>query len=154
MIIHLEKFIKLAMRRWQKAARTKKRRISSQAQKAKSGAKKGVPTTSDAKRGSFVAYTSDGRKCSIPLSYLDHEIFKQLFKMSKEEFGLQSDGRVRLACDSVFLEYIVLLLRGGIVDEELEQALLVSLATSGCSAAASSSFQHLGLSNRLHVVCT
>ncbi|XP_039059743.1 auxin-responsive protein SAUR67-like, partial [Hibiscus syriacus] len=47
-------------------------------------------------KGHFVVYTMDKERFVIPLPYLKNSIFQQLFKMSGEEFGLSSDGPIRL----------------------------------------------------------
>ena len=58
--------------------------------------------------------------------------------MSEEEFGLPGDGPITLPFDAATMEYMVSMV-GRHVSEELEKALLVSLAntTSLCFATAS-----------------
>ncbi|KAJ4834319.1 hypothetical protein Tsubulata_014219 [Turnera subulata] len=60
-----------------------------------------------ASKGHFVVYTMDRNRFVIPLVYLDNNIFRELFRMSEEAFGLPRDGPITLACDSAFLEYVL-----------------------------------------------
>ncbi|GMP37354.1 hypothetical protein CsSME_00009069 [Camellia sinensis var. sinensis] len=76
----------------------------------------------------------------IPLAYLNKEITRELFKLSKAEFGLPRDGPITLPCYSIFMEYIVSLIQRGAV-KDLEKALLMSVATSLRSSSLSS-FHH------------
>ncbi|GFY94519.1 SAUR-like auxin-responsive protein family [Actinidia rufa] len=101
-------------------------------------------TSSVADKGHFVAYTADQKRFMIPLAYLNNEILKELFKLSEEVFGHPSDGPITLPCDSIFMEYIVLLIHRGVA-KDLEKALAMSVATSLCSS--SSSF-HIGKTNQ------
>ena len=64
----------------------------------------------------------------IPLVYLNNEIVRELFKLSKEEFGLPSDGPITLPCDSVFMEYVILLIQRGVAIN-LEKALLATVSS-------------------------
>ncbi|KAL2936955.1 Auxin-responsive protein SAUR36, partial [Bienertia sinuspersici] len=62
-------------------------------------------TTSD--KGHFVAYTIDGKRFAIPLTYLRSEIFVELFRMVEKEFRVASSRPITLPCDSNFmLEYL------------------------------------------------
>ncbi|XP_034214825.1 auxin-responsive protein SAUR65-like [Prunus dulcis] len=77
-------------------------------------------------KGTFVIYTIDERRFVLPLSYLSHCIFQELFKMSEEEFGLSSgSGTIILPCDSLFMNYMVSLLQRGMTGD-LEKALLAN----------------------------
>ncbi|XP_019186741.1 PREDICTED: auxin-responsive protein SAUR67-like [Ipomoea nil] len=84
-------------------------------------------------KGHFVIYTADQKRFVVPLAFLDNEIIRQLLVMSEEEFGLPSDGPITLPCDAIFLEYIISLLSRGARDE-LQNALLLSVASSRCSS--------------------
>lgn len=86
-----------------------------------------------AEKGHFVVYTADKMRFAMPLEYLCSNIFQELFKMSKEEFGLSSEGPIRLPFDAVFMNYMVLLMERGAA-KDLEKALLNSIATSHCSS--------------------
>lgn len=92
-------------------------------------------------KGHFVVYTADERRFVMPLAYLKHNILRELFKMSEEEFGLSRDGPIMLPCDAMLMEYAVTLVRRG-VPTDLEKALLRSMDnTCGCSFVSSSNFQ-------------
>ncbi|KAM0945324.1 putative small auxin-up RNA [Dioscorea sansibarensis] len=65
----------------------------------------------------------------VPLAYLDHGIFKELLRISEEEFGLPCNGPITLPCDAASMEYVLSLLRRG-VSEEMEMALLSSFFSS------------------------
>lgn len=91
-----------------------------------------------ADKGHFVVYSMDKRRFMVPLAYLSSSIFIELLSMSEEEFGLPGDGPITLPFDAATMEYMVSMV-GRHVSEELEKALLVSLAntTSLCFATAS-----------------
>ncbi|KAM0945347.1 putative small auxin-up RNA [Dioscorea sansibarensis] len=86
-------------------------------------------TSSVAEKGHFFVYTSEGKRYMVPLAYLDNNIFKELLKISEEEFGLPSDGPITLPCDAASMEYVLFMLRRG-VSEEMERALLSSIFIS------------------------
>ncbi|PKI64883.1 hypothetical protein CRG98_014726 [Punica granatum] len=86
-----------------------------------------------AEKGHFVAYSTDRKQFMIPLKYVNCNIFREHFKMSEEEFGLSSD-------DSVFMEYIVSLVRRGAA-ESLERALLDSISSTRQRSLSASSSQ-------------
>ncbi|KAK9269960.1 hypothetical protein L1049_025533 [Liquidambar formosana] len=87
--------------------------------------------------GHFVVYSTDKRRFVFPLAYLSSNIFRGLFRMSEEEFGLASDGPIILPCDAATMKYVVTLVQGR-VSKELEKALLLSLVSCPpCSATAS-----------------
>ena len=46
-----------------------------------------------------VVYTIDQNRFLIPLVYLNSGILRALFELSKDEFGLPSDGPITLPCD-------------------------------------------------------
>ncbi|GMI87614.1 SMALL AUXIN UPREGULATED RNA 66 [Hibiscus trionum] len=83
-------------------------------------------------KGCFVIYTTDKRRFVIPLEFLSNCIFRELFKMSKEEFGLPSDGPITLPCDSVILHYVLSLVKRGLA-KDMEKAVLDSITTYRCS---------------------
>ncbi|KAJ4774929.1 hypothetical protein LUZ62_016526 [Rhynchospora pubera] len=78
-------------------------------------------TTQLAQKGHFVVYTLDETRFEIPLEYLNSGIIGLLFKFSQEEFGYTAGGPITLACDSMFMEYAIDLVRRG-VSEEVERA--------------------------------
>ncbi|KAK9690650.1 hypothetical protein RND81_09G143500 [Saponaria officinalis] len=67
-------------------------------------------TSRVAEKGHFVVYTTDQKRFVIPLSFLKTEVFRELFRMAEDEFGVPSDGPITLPCDSLFMEYVVFLL--------------------------------------------
>ncbi|GFY95815.1 SAUR-like auxin-responsive protein family [Actinidia rufa] len=85
-------------------------------------------TSSVADKGHYVVYTAGQRRFMIPLVYLNNEIVRELFKLSEEEFGLPSDGPITLPCDSVFMEYVILLIQRGVAIN-LEKALLATVSS-------------------------
>lgn len=89
-----------------------------------------------ADKGHFVVYSADQRRFVLPLAYLHNNIFRELLEMSAEEFGISSGGSIRLPCDSICLNYVVLLIQRGVA-KDLENVLLNSIATYGCSSSAS-----------------
>ncbi|KAJ3690830.1 hypothetical protein LUZ61_019994 [Rhynchospora tenuis] len=78
-------------------------------------------TTQLAQKGHFVVYTLDEMRFEIPLEYLNSGIIGLLFKLSQEEFGYTAGGPITLACDAMFMEYAMELVRRG-VSEEVERA--------------------------------
>ncbi|XP_066385397.1 auxin-responsive protein SAUR36-like [Miscanthus floridulus] len=54
--------------------------------------------TSVASKGHCVVYTADGKRFAVPLA------FAELPRMSQEEFGFTSDGRITLPCDVAVMD--------------------------------------------------
>ncbi|KAJ4778576.1 hypothetical protein LUZ62_062833 [Rhynchospora pubera] len=54
-------------------------------------------------KGHFAAYTRDGQRFLVPISYLNSNIFKDLLKLVEEEYGISSDGPLVLPCDASFM---------------------------------------------------
>nr|XP_016439925.1 PREDICTED: auxin-responsive protein SAUR68-like [Nicotiana tabacum] len=131
-MISAKKLIKIA-RKWQKFAAKQRKRIS--VPRSNNYDTESCSTTySIVGKGNFVVYTTDQKRFVVRLAYLQHEIIRQLLHMSEEEFGLPSDGPITLPCDALFLNYIISLIRRG-VTVDLQNALLVSVASSRCSSA-------------------
>lgn len=116
-MINLKRLIAMA-KKWQRIAANKPRRISYQ--KAESSVAYN--------KGHFVVYTTDNKRFVVPLEYLNQNVFRELFRLSEEEFGLPGNGPIRLPCDSIFMEYVISLVQGR-MPEDLEKALLTSMAT-------------------------
>ncbi|XP_071700867.1 auxin-responsive protein SAUR64-like [Rutidosis leptorrhynchoides] len=109
------KLVKMA-RKWQKEA-----------------SKGGCCNDKMANKGHFVVYTSDKNRFVIPLRYLNTNIFRELLRISEDEFGLPNNGPITLFCDSSLMTYLINIVDRGLT-KELEKALLVSIATSNrCS---------------------
>ncbi|KNA16393.1 hypothetical protein SOVF_089560 [Spinacia oleracea] len=111
-MISTKKLIKMA-RKWQRLAAASRRRI--------------YWSKPVAEKGHFVVYTSDKRRFMIPLAYLNSEIFRELFRIAEEEYGVSSSGPIMLPCDSNFMEYTISMIQRH-VTKELEKALITSLA--------------------------
>ncbi|PWA39489.1 SAUR-like auxin-responsive protein family [Artemisia annua] len=60
-----------------------------------------------ADKGHFVVYTTDHNRFVIPLRYLNTNIFRELLRMSEDEFGLPTDGPITLLCDSTLMSYLI-----------------------------------------------
>jgi hypothetical protein len=92
--------------------------------------------TSAPAKGHCIMYTTDGRRFKAPLVYLSTTVFGELLRMSQEEFGFASDGKITLPCDAAVLEYVMSLLRRN-ASADVENALLSSMVTSchytGCT---------------------
>lgn len=54
-------------------------------------------TASVADRGHCVMYTADGSRFEVPLVYLGTMVFSELLRMSQEEFGFSSHGKIDLS---------------------------------------------------------
>jgi hypothetical protein len=91
--------------------------------------------TSVSAKGHCIMYTADGRRFEVPLVYLSTTVFGELLRMSQEEFGFASDGKITLPCDAVVLEYVMSLL-GRNASADVENALLSCMVTfchyTGC----------------------
>ena len=107
-MISPKKIIKMA-RKWQRIAALGRKRISSSITNI--NVDEESCSTSVANKGHFVVYTADQRRFMIPLVYLSNNIFRELFKMSEEDFELPSNGPITLPCDLVFMEYIIPLIQ-------------------------------------------
>ncbi|KAK6939050.1 Small auxin-up RNA [Dillenia turbinata] len=107
-MISTKKFIALA-KKWRKKAGTGSRPKSPH----------GLADT-----GHFVVYSMDRTRLVVPLTCLRSKVFIELLKMSEKEFGLPSDGPIKLPCDVASVECIVLLLIQRSVPLEREHSLL------------------------------
>ena len=146
-MISPKKLIKIA-RKWQKVAAMKSKRISLPRTDMVLDADC-CSTSAVADKGHFVVYSADRRRFVIPLAYLNNEIFRELLQMSKEEFGIQSEGPIILPCDSVFMDYVISFIQRGVA-KDLERALIISMTSSNCS---SSAYFHQGHNNEQLLLC-
>ncbi|PHT99727.1 hypothetical protein BC332_29515 [Capsicum chinense] len=127
-----KKLIKMA-RRWRKFAAMQKRRISF----PRNGSNADSCSTSSSytvEKGHFVVYTIDQRRYVFPLAYLENEAIVQLLNMSEEKFGLPSGGPIPLSCDSVFMDYIISLIKKGVTAGDLHKALFLSIPSCFCTS--------------------
>lgn len=130
-MISPKKLVKMA-RKWQKAAAINRKRISFQRDHGDVYSSANTSSSSVVDKGHFVVYTADQRRFVFPIMYLNTEIFRELLRLSEEEFGLPSDGPITLPFDAVFMDYVVSLLQQH-TTTEIQKALLVSIANSRCS---------------------
>ncbi|XP_044490000.1 auxin-responsive protein SAUR68-like [Mangifera indica] len=142
-MISFKNLIKLA-RKGQRIAALKRERISLQKFNRSSR------SSSVVNKGHFVAYTRDQKRFVFPITYLSSHLFQELLRMSEEEFGLPSDGPITLPCDASFMEYATSLIKSW-VDRQMEEALVMSIASSRCSSM-SHSIYHEQVGHQL-VVC-
>ncbi|KAL6655118.1 hypothetical protein ACP70R_005944 [Stipagrostis hirtigluma subsp. patula] len=111
-------------------------------------AKEATEFSSVAGKGHCIVYTADGRRFEVPLAYLGTPVFAELLRMSQEEFGFTSDGRITLPCDASVMEYALCLLRRS-VSADVEKAFLSTMAVpchyASCGA------QSVGVSQQVAV---
>ena len=117
-------------RKWQKVATLGRRRIMST--RTNVGDNKDEYSPSIARRGHIFVYSTDGKRFMIPIAYVTNSLFRELFRMSEEEFGLPSDGPITMPCDASYMDYIISILKhGASIDEEKD--VLMSIAGCRCS---------------------
>ncbi|CAI9280215.1 unnamed protein product [Lactuca saligna] len=102
------------------------RKILGMARKWRRQVANSVSMTAD--KGHFVVYTVDHSRFVIPLHYLDNNIFRELLKMSEDEFGLPTNKPITLPCDSSLMNYLVSVFERALTKEF--EALLISVATN------------------------
>ncbi|KAK3227600.1 hypothetical protein Dsin_007462 [Dipteronia sinensis] len=93
------------------------------------------PLASLAEKGHFVMYTFDQKHFVIPLAYRSNDIFRELLKLSEEEFGLSSDEPITLPCDAAFMTCTVSLIKCRAA-KGLDNAFLDSIITRRCTFSA------------------
>uniref|UniRef100_A0A0E0M444 Auxin-responsive protein n=1 Tax=Oryza punctata TaxID=4537 RepID=A0A0E0M444_ORYPU len=120
-MISAKRLVQLA--KWQRMAALGRKRIMGKAQETEEC------STSVAIKGHCVIYTADGRRFEVPLAYLSTVVFSELLRMSQEEFGFTSDGRIVLPCDAAEMEYAMCLLQRN-PSLKVVNALLSSMLTS------------------------
>ncbi|KAJ0963995.1 hypothetical protein J5N97_029117 [Dioscorea zingiberensis] len=125
---------------WQKVAGLR-RKISSPRADACSDFNSCSTSSSVAEKGHFNVYTLEGKRFMVPLAYLDNNIFKELLRISEEEFGLPCGGPITLPCDAASMDYVLSLLRRGVA-KEMEMALLSSIFISCQSTCSVLSVEH------------
>ncbi|CAF2044850.1 auxin-responsive protein SAUR64 [Brassica rapa] len=124
-MMNTKKLLKMA-KKWQQRAALHRKRISFQRSSTSTSSSTAV------EKGCFVVYTADKTRFAFPLSYLSNSIFREILKISEEEFGLPSDGPITLPFDSVFLEYLIKMIELR-MDGDTESALLMSISSARCS---------------------
>ncbi|KAF6147840.1 hypothetical protein GIB67_014420 [Kingdonia uniflora] len=83
--------------------------------------------------GHVALYTTDENQVVVPLSYLNHDIFRKLLRISEEDIGLPRDGPITLSCDMVFIKYIVSLVQSRVF-KKVEKGLLTSISSGQFSS--------------------
>ncbi|XP_017970322.1 PREDICTED: auxin-responsive protein SAUR68 [Theobroma cacao] len=147
-----KKLIRMA-RKWQKTAAIGRKTITSaRTNYKKMAAASHSKQSSVVEKGYFVIYTIDERRFAIPLAFLRNSIFQELLKMSEEEFGLPSDGPITLPCDAVVMNYIISLVKRGLLAKDLERAVLSSI--TGYRFSSYSTFFHEGHDDQQSLVWT
>ncbi|GAA0174679.1 hypothetical protein LIER_28015 [Lithospermum erythrorhizon] len=134
-MVSTKKLIKMA-KKWQRIAALNRKRIPFPNNNKDESTSEHSSMYSVAKKGHFIAYTADGKRYSIPIAYLQSAIFRELFKMSEEEYGISNEGPIALPCDSVFMDYLISLTSRK-TSMEIEQALLLSIVSNRCSSSCS-----------------
>ncbi|XP_060186014.1 auxin-responsive protein SAUR68-like [Lycium barbarum] len=129
-MVSAKRLIKMA-RKWQEFAAKQRKRISLP-RNSNDEDSFSIPS-SVVEKGHFVVYTADQKRFVIPLAYLENEIIRELLNISEEEFGLPSGGPIILPCDSIFMDYIISLIKKGIAAGDLHKALLLSIPSCCCS---------------------
>ncbi|KAJ9152425.1 hypothetical protein P3X46_025992 [Hevea brasiliensis] len=104
-------------RKWQSIASIRRKRISYPRTNGHGNASS-FKVSFVTSKGHFVVYSTDQKHLATPLTHL-----------KKEEFGLPSEGPIRMPCDSPLMEYIVSIIEKGLA-KQLEKALLNSIVTS------------------------
>ncbi|KAL9238447.1 hypothetical protein vseg_012865 [Gypsophila vaccaria] len=112
-MISTRKLIRMA-KKWQRIAVARRKRISWPR-----------PATD---KGHFAVYTTDGRRFMIPLAFLETDIFRELFRMAEEEYGIAAFGPITLPCDSSLMEYAISMIQRHAA-KDLENALIASVAS-------------------------
>ncbi|KAK7404331.1 hypothetical protein VNO78_05133 [Psophocarpus tetragonolobus] len=82
-----------------------------------------------AEKGQFVVYSRDKKRFVLPLGYLNNNIFRELFKLAEEEFGLSSNLPLTLPCEATLIDYVITLIQRN-VTKDLEEPLLTFLPTT------------------------
>ncbi|PSS08254.1 Auxin-responsive protein [Actinidia chinensis var. chinensis] len=130
-MISPKKLIRMA-RKWQQLAAIRRKTISLPRANRDTHAGTNRSSSSVADKGHFVVYTADQRRFVFPIVYLKNDIFRELLKLSEEEFGLPSDGPITLPFDAVFMDYVVSLVQRR-ATPEIQKALLTSIQKTRCS---------------------
>ncbi|KAL8109706.1 hypothetical protein AgCh_025704 [Apium graveolens] len=132
-----KKLLKLA-RKWQKQATLSRKRLTFPTTSADGAF---YNTSTRVEKGHFVVYSADQRRFVIPLTYLQHNIFRELLRLAEEEYGMPSDGPITLPCDEAFVEYAISLIKRH-ATTDMEKALLISINSGHCLSSANICKEH------------
>ncbi|CAA6663260.1 unnamed protein product [Spirodela intermedia] len=124
-------------RKWHRMAVAGRRRIASPksddrapAEPSSSQSAAAVPS-----KGTFVVYSRDGGRFVVPLAYLNTPVFRELLKISEEEFGLPNDGPIVMPCEAALMEQVVSTLRRR-APREAEKEIISAIASARCCSSA------------------
>ncbi len=138
-MISAKRLVQLA-KKWQRMAALGRKRLTVRAKQDQECC------SSMAGKGHCAMYTADGSRFEVPLAYLGTAVFSELLRMSQEEFGFTSDGRIMLPCDAAVMEYAMCLLKRN-ASAEVEKALLNSMVApchyTGCMVPTVGVNQHI-----------
>ena len=148
-MISPKNLLKMA-RKWQNLANIKRKRITFPRASRDANVDSCNTSSVVADKGHFVLYTADQKRFVLPLEYLNNEIFKELFRLAEEEFGLPRNGPITLLCDAVSLEYVVAMIQQNIA-KDLEKALVMSITTGFYP---SSSYPPSDVPNKQLLICS
>ncbi|KAK7341276.1 hypothetical protein VNO80_24202 [Phaseolus coccineus] len=148
-MISSKKIIQMAWK-WQKEATNYQRKRILWPKTQENAAKaEGCSLWTKAEKGHFVVYSMDKKRFVLPLLYLKNNIFRELFKMAEEEFGLSSNVPLTLPCEATFIEYVITLIERN-VTKDLEEAVLMFIPTTRCQ----SSFDLHREPTNQHLLCS
>ncbi|KAG7598639.1 Small auxin-up RNA [Arabidopsis suecica] len=132
-MMNTKKLIKMA-KKWQQRAALSRKRISFQRSSTTTSSSSAI------EKGCFVVYTVDKARFAFPISYLSNSIIQELLKISEEEFGIPTEGPITLPFDSIFLEYLIKLIKRR-MDGDTENALITAIYSARCSSQCSLQLQ-------------
>ncbi|XBH71916.1 hypothetical protein VPH35_099310 [Triticum aestivum] len=110
-------------KKWQRVAALGRKRLTVTAKEDEECCTSGVV------KGHCITYTADGSRFEVPLVYLSTMVFGELLRVSQEEFGFASKGKITLPCDAAVMEYVMCLLSRD-ASAEVKKALLSSMVIS------------------------
>ncbi|CAH8253863.1 unnamed protein product [Arabidopsis lyrata] len=142
-MMNTKKLIKMA-KKWQKKAALSRKRISFQRSSTTTS------SSSAGEKGCFVVYTVDKARFAFPISYLSNSVIQELLKISEEEFGLPTEGPITLPFDSIFLEYLIKLIKRR-MDGDTENVLITAISSARCSSQCSMQLEEHSSAQRLLV---
>ncbi|KAK9271235.1 hypothetical protein L1049_026825 [Liquidambar formosana] len=130
-MINPKRLVEMVQKKQRKAASLGRRRRRISLPRRNGGSQDQNCKRAVAQKGHFVVYSIDKKRFVVPLQYLNHNIFRDLFKMSEEEFGLPATGPITLPCDAAYVEYVISLIQRH-ASEDLQKALLISMVDDWC----------------------
>ncbi|WVZ03159.1 hypothetical protein V8G54_023965 [Vigna mungo] len=120
-MISSKKMIQMAWK-WQKeVTKYQRKRLVWPKIQENAATAEGCSVWTKAEKGHFVVY----------ILYLKNNIFRELFKLAEEEFGLSSNVPLTLPCEATLMEYVITLIERN-VTKDLEEAVLMFIATVRC----------------------